>query len=102
MKDKRSIIDIEIGVVADEVGLTRFRFAMSDKLRRKRLAGRGGWNKPPYENGVIQGGCTVAQLRSMLFSHLEKGDMVDIANFAMMIWNREHPTNEVDEDGKYK
>jgi hypothetical protein len=31
---------------------------------------------------------SVDGLRDKLMVHLEKGDMVDVANFAMMIWNR--------------
>ena len=83
--------------LADDQGLLRFAGAMARKLNRKREEGRGGWNKEPYTvqpdrgDRVWRGGCTVADLRRMLREHIEKGDPVDIANFCMMIWNREHP-----------
>lgn len=56
---------------------------MREKLSTKRAEGYGGWNQPEE--------CSVERLKEMLVEHLPKGDMIDIANFAMMIWNREHP-----------
>ena len=82
---------------ADSVGVDRFALAMRAKLAKKRGEGRGGWNHEPYTvqkdrgDSVQRGGCTVRSLKQMLRNHLKKGDMVDIANFAMMIWNRENP-----------
>ena len=93
----RDIRDIREGAEADAVGVDRFRAAMSTKHAKKREEGRGGWNHEPYtvqpDRGdcVWHGGCSIAKLRRMLRAHLKKGDMVDIANFAMMIWNRENP-----------
>lgn len=95
--DIRSISSSEL---ADDHGLLRFMAAMAKKLNRKREEGRCGWNLEPYTvqpdrgDAVWRGGCTVADLRQMLKDHFKKGDMVDIANFAMMVWNREHPTGE--------
>jgi len=68
---------------ADNVGLARFASAMKAKLSRKRLEGRRGWNDPTE--------CTVDWLWRLLCEHVDKGDPVDIANLAMMIWNRQHP-----------
>jgi hypothetical protein len=82
---------------ADDVGVERFAKAMSAKLAKKRDEGRGGWNREPYTVQPDRGdrverlGCTVAGLRKMLREHFESGDPVDIANFCMMIWNRENP-----------
>ena len=75
---------------ADELGVFRFSNAMNKKLAQKREEGRGGWNREPgggYGTGI-------PRLRRMLLEHIEKGDPVDIANFCMMIWNRENPTGK--------
>jgi hypothetical protein len=78
-----NISEFETDVVACAVGIKRFSRAMREKLERKRKAGRAGWNRPQE--------CSVAELRSMMMEHVAKGDLVDVANFAMMIWNRENP-----------
>ena len=74
---------------ADRIGLRRFRRAMEAKLDDKRAEGRGGWHLEAHSGGY---GTSIPRLRRMLLSHVKKGDPVDIANFCMMIWNREHPT----------
>ena len=66
---------------ADEDGVDRLAFVMKLKLHAKRLQGYSGWNSQ----------CSIERLRELFAEHLAKGDMVDIANFAMMIWNRENP-----------
>ena len=78
----------------DQLGVDRFRLAMLEKLAIKRLEGRGGWHDPEQ--------CAVSDLHAMLLDHVEKGDMIDIANFAMMIWNREQSsdTKQENEYGK--
>jgi hypothetical protein len=82
---------------ADDVGVERFAKAMSTKLAKKRDEGRSGWNREPYTVQPDRGdrvgrfGCTVSDLREMLREHFATGDPVDIANFCMMIWNRENP-----------
>ncbi len=71
---------------ADEIGVERFAKEMFAKLTEKRLQGHSGWN---YD-------CTDAHLERLLQKHIEKPwdarNMVDIANFLMMLWNRKHPT----------
>lgn len=67
--------------LVDDRALRHFAVAMSTKLDKKRQEGRSGWHDPAQ--------CTIESLRELLRSHVEKGDMVDIANFAMMIWHRE-------------
>lgn len=69
--------------MADTVGVIRFTQEMENKMGIKRAQGRGGWNNPAY--------CSIEHLQALLRSHVEKGDPVDVANFAMMIWNRQHP-----------
>lgn len=54
--------------------------AMSEKLELSRNKGRGGW----YEDS-----CSVETLKQMLLEHIEKGDMVDVMNFAAMIYAKE-------------
>ena len=83
----RNITTITGGFDADETGVDRFTEAMRRKLTKKRKEGRGGWNND----------CRIELLLAMLHEHAIKGDMVDIANFAMMIWNREHPTGRHDD-----
>lgn len=50
--------------------------AMTIKLAKSRLKGRAGWNSQK---------CNNSQLWSMLLEHVEKGDPVDVINFAAMI-----------------
>lgn len=83
MRRELGIMDNE---TADRIGTNRFARAMKQKLEHKRAVGRGGWNRTPANSG-----CSMRLLRQMLLNHVDKGDMVDIANLAMMIWNREHP-----------
>ena len=59
----------------------RFAVAMKVKLRKKAQEGYGGWDDPvkfPDKN-----------LHEGLFRHVERGDWIDIANFAAMIWYRQ-------------
>lgn len=66
---------------ADDLGVDRLAAAMKAKLAIKRAEGYYGWNND----------CTMERLRGLLLDHIGKGDILDVANFAMMIWNREHP-----------
>jgi|CXWL01.1.fsa_nt_gi hypothetical protein len=51
--------------------------AMTEKLAKKRLDGRGGWHQPKPEID--------ADLRASLREHVDKGDMVDVINLAAML-----------------
>lgn len=82
----RDITKIALDEEADSLGVRRFTRRMLEKLADKRAEGYCGWNEP--------GECSVDRLKEMLSEHLPKGDMVDVANFAMMIWNRQNPTGE--------
>jgi hypothetical protein len=55
-----------------------FAAAMKAKMARSRAKGRGGWQT-----------CSVPDLWQMLREHVEKGDPVDVANLAMMIWRNQ-------------
>jgi hypothetical protein len=59
---------------ADNNGVASFSEAMRRKLGKTRAKGRGGWQQ-----------CANADLWQMLREHIDKGDPVDIGNFAMMI-----------------
>jgi len=87
MNNERRITDIPRGRDADIAGVDRFALAMKKKLGKKRGEGKRGWNTTP-ETGW---GCDVRKLEAMLRQHLAKGDVVDVANFCMMIWNRRNP-----------
>jgi hypothetical protein len=62
----------------DDHGVDLFASAMKEKLATKRLEGYGGWNNE----------CTPEHLAKLLVDHMPKGDPVDIANFAMMLFHR--------------
>ncbi len=64
----------------DDTAIDKFAAAMKRKMAQKREQGRGGWSNPSE--------CTVAFLSDCLRKHVDKGDPVDIGNFAMMLFNR--------------
>jgi hypothetical protein len=65
----------------DDVAVDRFAVAMKAKLAKARDKGRGGWDNPDV--------CSLADLSEALRGHVEKGDPVDVANFCMMLQQRE-------------
>ncbi len=59
----------------DDEAIDHFAATMKAKMRRSReKKGRGGWQTAPS-----------SRLTYLLLEHLEKGDPVDVANFAMML-----------------
>ena len=64
----------------DEV-VKQFGKQMKAKFRRKFMGGRRGWDEKDQRQFLL----------SSLKRHIEKGDMVDVANLAAMIWNMEQP-----------
>lgn len=65
----------------DNNGVDSMAQAMRARLSDKRLQGfYGWWNKEQ---------CSIEQLRGLLMEAVAKGKMVDIANFAMMVYCRE-------------
>ena len=60
----------------DDYAVQTFANAMIEKMALSRAKGRGGWEA-----------CTWLELWGMLREHVEKGDPVDVANLAMMIWH---------------
>ena len=87
LEKQQLITAISNSEAADQIGVERFAAAMKAKLSEKRKQGRHGWNTT-----VSSGwGCSVRDLEGMLLRHLSKGDVVDVANFCMMVWNRRNP-----------
>jgi hypothetical protein len=67
----------------DDVAIDRFCAVMKEKMAASRARGRAGWEDPAQ--------CTTEDLSIMLRVHVGKGDPVDVANFCMMLWNRNSP-----------
>lgn len=65
---------------SDDAAVDHFAVAMKTKMAASRVKGRGGWDDPQQ--------CTAQSLQKMLVEHIEKGDPVDVGNFAMMLFNR--------------
>jgi hypothetical protein len=66
---------------SDDLAVDRFAAAMKAKMAASRAKGRGGWDDERQ--------CPMAKLSNMLIAHARKGDPVDVANFAMMLHQRE-------------
>lgn len=64
----------------DILMVKRVSTAMELKLSQKRSEGHGGWHDPLR--------CDISELKEMLLNHIDKGDWVDILNFAGMIYVR--------------
>jgi hypothetical protein len=65
----------------DDLAVDRFAAAMKAKLAEKRDEGRGGWDD--------KDDCSQLFLSQLLREHVEKGDPLDVGNFAMMLHQRE-------------
>lgn len=65
---------------ADDLAVDRFASAMKEKLARKRKEGREGWDDKED--------CSDLWLSTLLREHVEKGDPLDVGNFAMMLHQR--------------
>lgn len=76
----------------DTQAVYRCADAMADKMRESRIKGRSGWDNKEQ--------CSAQYLSDLLRSHVEKGDPIDVANFAMMLHQRgerisaAHPVSE--------
>ncbi|WP_215861299.1 hypothetical protein [Acidithiobacillus ferriphilus] len=69
----------------DDLAVDAFAEAMKAKMRRSREEkGRDGWQM-----------ASSAHLTYLLMEHLEKGDPVDVANFAMMLHQNEQNIDEI-------
>jgi len=61
----------------DDKAVDFFAQTMRAKMKKQREKGYGGWESCPTE-----------RLQKMLVEHIAKGDPVDVANFAMMLYCR--------------
>lgn len=96
-------IDKLSNVGADRRGVERFTEAMHAKMTTKRAEGRGGWHREGKgESNPETWGCSTRGLQQALRNHIARGltgsNLVDIANFCMMVWNREHPKGRAPAD----
>lgn len=64
----------------DTAAVVSFAAAMASKLYRAQQKGRSGWDDPAR--------CTTESLQRALQEHVAKGDPVDVANYAMMLFAR--------------
>ena len=64
----------------DDKAVWNFAWAMVSKLKKKREDGRTGWWDKDF--------CSNEYLSKLLREHVDKGDPVDVANFAMMLHQR--------------
>ena len=78
-QQKREHISIREQAI-DRAAVHDFSTAMEIKMNKSREKGKGGWHDP-YQ-------CTVSSLAKLMREHLDKGDYVDVGNFAMMLWHR--------------
>lgn len=66
--------------VADEILVEQASTAMAEKLAKVRTEkGRGGWHTQT---------CSTDDLMAKLLTKVEEGDMVDVMNYAAMIYVR--------------
>ncbi|RLK45973.1 hypothetical protein [Cupriavidus plantarum] len=65
---------------SDDVHVDAMADAMKARLAEKRAEGRGGWDDADH--------CTVEYLAALLVGAVVKGKSVDVANFAMMLHER--------------
>ena len=61
--------------------IKKFTNELREKLTDKYYQGYTGWDDPSWKEEDIV---------SLLKTHIEKGDMVDVAAFAMFLWNKQN------------
>jgi hypothetical protein len=64
-----------------------FQWQMMNKLLEKFLAGRRGWDDPGWDERDI---------KRQLIEHLDKGNFIDVANFAMFAFYRKKKLKEME------
>ena len=67
--------DNSLGYCLDE-----FSVRMEARLERKVAEGRRGWDDPDWD---------IEDIKRQLIIQVEKGNMIDAANFAMFAWNKQ-------------
>ncbi len=84
LREQVSAMQLEQSTHIDDIGIDRFTNAMRLKMAYARSKGRSGWNDKEL--------CSGEQLAAALVEHLSKGNdgtFEDIANFAMMLHQRQ-------------
>lgn len=71
--------DLNLGT---QLLVVRFAGAMAEKLHQAERKGRGGWERPDWQDECIE----------QLYLHLRKGDPVDVANFCAFMWHHKWST----------
>ena len=69
----------------DDDAVDAFAAVMKAKLAKAREKGRGGWQT-----------CTPDEISRMLREHVDKGDPIDVANFAMFLHAMGKPIAQAD------
>lgn len=64
----------------DDEAVDSFAQAMHDKMAAARAKGKEGWDDPER--------CTDKKLEALFLQAYERAEWVDVANYAMMLWNR--------------
>ncbi|WP_405126733.1 hypothetical protein [Ralstonia pseudosolanacearum] len=72
---------------SDDLHVDATANAMKRRLAEKRAAGYHGWNDPRD--------CRIENLAILLHRSLRKGNPLDVANFAMMLYRREAPPEAI-------
>lgn len=80
MRVARAVLASHAPSHSDDDAVDHFAQVMKGKLAKKRGEGLGGWNDKTQ--------CSAERLSQMLRCHIEKGDPVDVANLAMMLYER--------------
>jgi hypothetical protein len=89
----RAIIDAARtadGAHPDDLAVDQFAQAMKAKMADSRAKGRNGWQTCPDD-----------YLLNMLREHIDKGDMRDVANLAMMLWHNRTPAADGESNGDH-
>lgn len=71
-----------------------FAITMLEKLKKKQQSRWRGWN----DSGLAW----PCDCRRRLREHLSRGDPIDVANFAMFLWNLSEPTSKAGETRQFK
>lgn len=64
----------------DDQAIDIFARGMKDKMEQCRDRGKYGWDNPNL--------CSEEHLLDLLIASVKKGDLIDIANYSMMLYNR--------------
>ena len=67
-------------IEALEACVKHFESTMRKKLKFEYMQGKFGWDDPNW---------TIEEIKEKIREQLEKGNWVNVANFAMFAWNKE-------------